>query len=34
MAELRPAVFSLEDTFIALTRRSHAERAARMRGVA
>ena len=34
LAELRPAFFSLEDTFIALTRRSHAERAARMRGVA
>ncbi|MGD9546223.1 MAG: ATP-binding cassette domain-containing protein [Candidatus Krumholzibacteriia bacterium] len=34
IAELREAAFSLEDTFIALTRRAHTERAARMRGVA
>ncbi|MFH2052818.1 MAG: ATP-binding cassette domain-containing protein [bacterium] len=34
IAELREAVFSLEDTFIVLTRRAHSERAARMRGVA
>ncbi len=34
LTELREAAISLEDTFIALTRRAHTERAARLRGVA